>query len=816
MWDALLQDVRYAVRRLRGSPGFTAAAILTLTFGIGANTAMFSVLNALVLRQLPIKDADRLIGVSGRDALDQPRLTPISVVDELTREEGPLQDICAYNGGVVLAVEANGAPTQAIGAFVSGACFATFGVTPFLGRPIVEDDAPVVRPGNHVAVIGHRFWTRMFGADPRAIGRIIRSEGVDLTVIGVLPPAFGGLHADAGADVFAPFDTIFPARADRRPGASHILGRLRPGLSLEQAATELATRWPALLDVAVPPTLPPSERADLRNVRPKVERVGTGLSFYRDQYSRPLTIIIGLTGALLLLACLNLGGLLLARVAARGPELAIRLALGGSRRRIAQQILVETFLLSFAASFLAIPTAFAIVALLASFLPRGLVDRTVTFTPDLRVLAVTALVGLSVGILTGALPVWIAARRRPSAAFTWDRTIAGSTNRWTRGLLVSQVALSVVLLICAALLVRSLYLLQRVDLGVRQDNVLTVRVMPVPNGYRDINNASYYPALMEKLAALPGVRSVGFARLFPRLTTDTLGQPIAFVGDPPGTVHAVLETTSPGFFATVGIALLRGRLTSWSDTETSMQVAVVSESLARALAPNGDALGRRVRFGSDRAHQDVVIIGIVRNATLGNPREPAPPVFYRPALQTGRYANYPSVVIATDGNVAAVSAGVRRVLREAGREYAHDIDTLDEVLTRAPASERMSATVAGGVAGLAVVLALIGIHGLLAYTVSRRTREIGVRVAVGATPASVVRMVLRDGVTVTLIGLALGVPLAYLSARALRTLLFGLAEADVPTLAGTTAFFLLLGLTAGVIPARRAARVDPLVALKTE
>jgi predicted permease len=815
MLEPLIHDARQALRHLRGSPGFAAAAILTLAVGIGANTAMFSVLNALVLRPLPIRDPHGLISVSGRNTKDQLRLTPIPAVGDLSGD-GPLQHVCGYNGGVVLAVEAGGTPTQSIGALVTGQCFTAFGVAPILGRPILDDDAPLNRPGNRVAVIGHRFWTRMFGADPNAVGKTFRTEGFELTVIGVMPPGFGGLHADIGADVFVPFDTIFPARTDRRPGANQILGRLREGVSLEQARAQLEARWPALLEIVVPPTLSPAERADMRDARPRVERIGTGTSFYRDRYVRPLTIIIGLTGSLLLLTCVNLGGLLISRLAARGPEIAVRLALGGSRQRIAQQMFVEGLLLSLGGVALAIPVSFAIVGMLTSFVPRALVERTVTFAPDLGVLGATALVGLVAGLLMSALPIAIASGRQATAYGAWNRTIAGTTSRWARGMLVAQVAVSVVILIGAGLMIRSLYLLQGVDPGVRRDGVAIVRVMPLPNAYRDLDNASYYPALVEKVAALPGVRAVGLTRLFPRLTSESAGQPIAFVGDPPGDAKATLEATSPALFETLGIPLLRGRLTSWSDDQRSLQVAVVSDGLARSLASDGDVIGRRVRFGSTRDHQDVVIVGVVQNATMGNPRQPALPVFYRPTLQAGRFANYPSLVIATDRDPLSIAPELRQVLQAGGREYAHDIARLDDILRQAPSSERMSATIAGALAGLAIALAFIGVFSLLAYAVSRRTREIGVRVAIGADPQTVRTMVMREGFLLTLTGVAIGLPVAFLAARALRTLMFGVSESDPLTFAVAAGFFLALGLVAGIVPARRAVAVDPIVALRAE
>lgn len=816
LMETLLQDTRYALRHLRRAPGFAAAAILTLAFGIGANTAMFSVLNALVIRPLPIRDPNGLISVTGRNERGQMKVTPIPAIDELARE-GPLRDVCGYNGGFIISVEANGITTQVLGTLVTGQCMTTFGVAPILGRPILDEDAPLYRQGAKVVMLGHRFWTRMFGSDPNAIGKSIRAQGVELTVIGVLPPGFGGLQVDSGADLFAPFDTVLPSSAPgRRPGASEVLGRLKPGISFEEAKAQIETRWPAVLDVAVPPTLPPTERNELLNVRPVVQRMGHGLSGYRDRFARPLTLILALTGLLLVLACINLGGLLLARLSARWSELAVRLALGGSQARIAQQMLVESLVLSFSGAALAVPLSFIFIAPLASFIPPGFTERSVSFSPDWRVLTVTALAGATAGVVTSAFPIWVALRRRMTTGFMGDRTIVGTTSSWARGLLVTQVALSVMLLIGAGLLTRSLYLLQRGDLGVRPAGVLAAKIMSLPNGYRGIENASYYPALLGRIAALPGVRSAGLSRMFPRLAGQFLGTPIAFVGEEPRDAGAVLEATSPGFFETLGVPLLRGRFTSWSDHAEARQVAVVSESLARALAPDGDVVERHVRIGAGRAHQDVVIVGVVGNTTMGNPREAAPLVIYRSALQMGFQGLSPNLVVASDREASALAADIRQILKDGGREFAHEIIPLADILERAPSSERMSATLAGVIGLLAVLLALIGVHGTLAYSVSRRTREIGVRVAIGAAPGAVAATVLREALLLTIAGVAIGLPLAYMAARTLRSLLFGITQADPVTFAGVTLFFVAIGLAASIVPARRAARVDPVIALRAD
>lgn len=816
MIDALRQDLRHGVRHLARSPGFTAVALVTLAFGIGVNTAMFSLLNGLVLRPLPLKDPYGLIAISGRSAEGQLQLTPIPALEVLARDGSPLREVCAHNGNALLSIAANGATTQAVGALVTGGCFETFGVSPVVGRTITNADAPLFTRGNLVAVISHRLWMRMFGGDPSAIGKPIGVEGVELTVIGVMPEGFVGIYADSGIDLYTPYDTWSPARIDRRPAASYFLGRLRPGVTLEQASHQLAALWPSMLEEVVPSTVPAVERRAMITATPRIERLAQGISFVRERYERSVRLMFGLTAILLLLTCLNLGGLILSRAVERAPEMATRIALGADRWRLARQVVLENVMLSIGGAALAVPAALGMVAVIVSFLPASTTGRMMVFRPDAFVLAMTAAASLGAGLLMSLLPIRLTPRSVATISGGSARAVAGGAGTWMRGLLVIQIGLSIALAVGAGVLGRSLQLLSNVDLGVHQEGVLIARLQPVPGGYRDLDNAVYYPPMLDRIAGLTGVRSVAQGRAFTRITGDFFGEPIAFVGDEARDARATWEVVSPAYFETLGIPVLSGRVTSWADNERSRPVAVVSERLARSLAPDGNVVGRRVRMGTVRQNQDVEIVGVVGNATLGNPRQPDVPVLYRPVLQSARLANYPVLLIRTDSTPAAMTAAVRQIVADGKHEFLVDVEPLETVLARAPSSELMSATLAITVAALAVTLSFTGVFALLAYSVTRRTREIGVRSALGAEQAAVIWMVMREGLVLTATGVLFGLPIAYFGGRVLGTLTYGISPADPLTFAISALVFVALGVAAGIVPALRAARVDPVIALRAE
>ncbi len=813
--DALLQDLRYAVRHLRRSPGFSAAAILILALGVGANTGMFSILNGLLLRPLPVSSPETLVGVQTFGANGGRRGILVPIAELLEQADSPFSRACAINGGGIFAIEANGVASQGSMATVTASCFDVLGVPPLWGRAINAADSPVRGKGNLVTVLGHRFYSRTFGNDPNVIGKTVKTEGVELMVIGVMPQGFVGLQADAGTDFYVPNYSVTPMRADRPASSPQLIGRLKPGVTLAAAQAELSARWPSLVAEVTPSTLATAERNNFLDQSPRLESLELGLNFYRDRYGRSLTIILGLTGVLLLLACINLGGLLLARLNERTPEISVRLALGSSGFRLGQQMLLESLLLSVSGTLLAIPFSFAMVGLLSSLLPTTMVAHSLDFSPDGRVLAITSAIGVLSGVAMCAIPLALLWHRRARLLSPSDRTVVSATSRWARGMLIVQVALSMIMLSGAGLLIRSLYNLQNVNTGVRAEQVVNLRLMPMPGGYRGIDNPTYYRGLLDEIAALPGVRSVGFSRLFPR-AGDLVGLPIGFVGDPQPQLLAQMESASPGLFETLGIPLLRGRLPLWTDTPSTQQVAIVNESLAKQLSADGDVIGRHVKYGTTPADQDVEIVGIVGDATLGSLRLPHFPLFYRPMLQAGLFGNYPNVLARVDGDPFDAIDAIAHLVRQRGREYAHQSNTLENVFAQSPSNERMSASLAGLVAVLAVTLAFVGLYSLLAHSVARRTREIGLRVALGAARGEVIRMVMRDGLVLTAIGVSIGVPAALAGSGVLRAMLFGVSSGDPFVLTAAVLFFLALGLAAGIIPARRAAGVDPAIALRNE
>lgn len=811
--SGLQQDVRAALWTLWRSPGYTAGAMLTLTLGIGTNAAMFSVVNALVFKPIGVHDPASLVAIVPVNSAGQERGIPVSAVAVL--RDGPLAPLCGDFGSTGLPVIVDGAPSRVTATLVTGQCFAAFGVAPMMGRPILDADAPVHAPGSPVAVISHRLWAAQFGSDPRAIGRRFLVNGVEIELIGVMPPGFGGLSADVGVDLFTPFDSVIPAGPTRRQLAYYLVGRLKSGVSREQAVAELRARWPSVLDATLPAGVSASEREQLRDTMPELRSMTTGLSRYRTRYGRPLTLVLGLTVVLLVMGAVNLGGLVLARQRARSGELLVRLALGGTRGRLLQQLVSENLWLTLGGAVLAIPVVVAGPGWLATYIVPVGVPHAISFAPDHRVIGATAVAALIVALLMSAVPAWVTLRGGARLGLAWERTIAGGSTRWMTRLLVGQVALTMVLVTAALMMGRSLSRLLDGFGAVRTDDILVAMLEPRPeSGFQPGRQSAYYPVLMDEVRGLPGVEAVAMAARFPRLVNSLRGAQTWIEGTDQR-ADAIPDFVSPGFFAMMRIPIREGRLFRDADRGDARAVAIVTESLARAVLPSGSVVGRTLVQRQMPANDEMTIVGVVADTTMGNPRDPRPFVIFRPMAQAPGVPFNPAVLVAT-GDPATTASGVRQLVSRHGVDEVHETLPMVDLLARAPVVERMGATVAGGVASFAIVLAFAGTYAAFALAVASRRREIGVRMALGATPGALAASVIGDGARVALIGTAVGVPLTAGAVRGLQGLLFGVSLAEPWLLAAVTGGVVTLAIAAASVPASRAARVEPASALRAE
>lgn len=524
---------------------------------------------------------------------------------------------------------------------------------------------------------------------------------------------------------------------------------------------------------------------------------------------------------LLMIGCVNLSGLLLARTAARDQELAIRYALGSSRGRIVQQLLVESLLLSLIGATIALPLAWWAARAASTLLWEGATPLAQSLTPDSRVLAVTAAVAITTGLVMALLPAWSASRSRPQAGLRADRTVAHASSRLGKALLVAQVAMSLVLLVGAGLFASSLTKLRGLDIGVRTEALRWSRLFGVPGAYRNQNDLVYYPELVRQLSEAPGVESVALASHFPNyfglgdlIPTQPLAR--ADATDPSDVADGIMENVTPRFFETAGIRLLRGRDFTWHDDGQHSAVAIINESLSHKLFPNGDALGKRIRIGNDPKRAQVEVVGITSDAAIGSYKLPHVPVAFRPRMQELQLSRAPVMLFRARGDAAAADQAMASVIAGLGQEYPRQFYAVDEFIELSLLRERLLAGLSSFCAGLAVLLAFIGLYASLAFAVARRTREIGVRMALGSSRGDVMRMVVGESLLLTLLGIAIGIPCALGAGGLIGSFLFGLAPSDPTTLIVASAFFVIVGAAAAARPALRASSVDPMTALRGE
>ncbi len=800
--DTLLQDLRYAARSLRRSPGFTVIAALTLALGIGANAAIFSVVNGVLLRPLAYANPDRLVVVWGhKESIGNETASLPDFKD--WREQNTVFESMAAVAYTRFDVTGDGEPERVNAALTTANFFHVLGVAPEVGRAFNADEETSGR--DRVVVLSHGFWERRFGSRPGVVGSTITLSGLPYTVVGVAP---AGFRLGNASDLWAPLRT--DTTRGRRADFLSVIARLEPGATMEQAQAQMTTIGRAL-EAQYPET---NTGWSPRLVSLEEQVVGG---------ARPaLLVFMGAVGLVLLIACANVANLMLMRAASREREMAIRSALGAGSGRIVRQLLTECVLVSFVGGALgllfAVWASSALGAVRSAPIPR--LDESGI---DGRVVAFTLLLSLLAGLLFGLAPALrlVRGRLRSSLREGARDSSAGIGVHQLRGALVLvEVALALVLLVAAGLLIRSFDKLSRVNPGFDSHSVISAQlVLPRVRYAEGTRQLAFYDQLVQSVQAMPGVRSVALASDAPLsgggnyLSFEVAGRPQADAG----TVQdAELLVTNPAYFETLRIALRAGRVFTTRDDDRATKVAVINAAMAKRYWPDGDPIGAHVTLGdpSDSSSWRTIVgvVGDVRQNALSD--EPYPQLFL-PLAQTPQRAML--LLARTSGNPSALAAPIRQAVSAGDRDLpVSDIRTLDDRLQLSVAQPRLSMVLVGTFALLALVLAAVGIYGVLSYTVTQRTRELGIRMALGAESSSVMRLVVGQAMAPAFIGVLLGLAGAWGATRLISSLLFGVSATDPITFIAVTLFLLTVALAASWVPARRATRVDPLIALRSE
>jgi predicted permease len=856
--ETLIQDIRFGFRMLRKNPSFTAVAVLTLALGIGANTAIFSVLDAVMLQMLPVHDPQQLVLVRWT-AKDWPSIVedlegsnrkdpnsggwlsesvPYPIYEAMRTENTTCSEVFAFAANVSgFNVQIDGKPHSAASEAVSGNYFSGLGVQTVLGRPIQPGDDVPAAPA--VAVLSHNFWQRKLGSDSSVVGKTIVMNSIPFTVAGVAARGFSGTQPGEDVEVWVTLK-IFPRLVQAldfggpsQPGgdaaaaaAAHwekgstwwlvVMGRLKPGVSEPQARAELDGIFTQSINAMIT-----SEKAQENRPSLKLFPGNKGLDQLRRQFSEPLFALMGAVGLVLLIACANVAGLLLARATARQREIAVRLSLGAKRFRLIKQLLTESLLLAVIGGALGLLLARWFSQLLVALVASGRQNIELPVELNWRVLLFTAGVAIITGVLFGLAPAFSTTRISLIAALKDGG--AGSRHgarrsRIAKALVSAQVALSLVLLVGAGLFLRSLQKLENVPLGLDREKLVLFSVAPGLNGYTGARLAEYYLQVHDRIAAVPGVSAVSFSAHGP-IGDGSSSSSIKIPGVTTGkeVFDLYRHLIGPGYFDTLGIPTLMGRVLDERDNAIGPQVAVVNQTLARKAFGEDNPLGKILRFGSDQKPRDFQIVGVVGDAKYSHLREDAPPTGYFSHLQAINSASYMTFQVRTGGDPESVVAALRNEVAEVDANIPiTKIDTLVQRIDKALLLERMFSRLTASFGLLALVLVCVGLYGTMSYSVARRTNEIGIRMALGAKPGTVFRMVLVEGLALTGAGVVIGLAGAAFGTRLISSVLFGVPALDLLTFASVAMLLVAVGLVACYVPARRAMKVDPMVALRYE
>jgi predicted permease len=831
---AILRDLRYALRSLRKSPVFLAVAVLSLALGIGANTAIFTLIHQLILQPLPVRDPEQLVMLAGRGkhygGNNGPDRLSYPMYQEIRDKNAVFSGMfCTYPSTVSATFQGG---TELIGAdFVSGNYFPVLGVGAAAGRVFTASD-DLIQGGHPLAVLSYGYWRSRFGGDNSVLGKQIVVNGRALTIIGVSPAGFDGVEPGRAPQIRIPITmkdelphSEFARLNTNRFRWVEVFGRLKPEMTQEKAQAGLQPLFHQILnrEVGEKPfaKASPFVKQEFLKMWMEVMPGSKGRSNLRRTYSKPLFALMAIVGLVLLIACSNLANLLIARASARQKEIAVRLALGAGRGRLIRQLLLESLILAAFGGSLGVGLAIAVDRALIGVLPTGHTPLSLSSTPDWTVLGFTFAISLLAGLLFGLVPALQSTR--PQLAGTLKdqagSVIRGSSATLRKGLVVAQVSLSLLLLIGAGLFLQSLRNLKTLNPGFDVRNIVAFDVSPTMTRYDRKVSADYFRRLHERLNSLPGVESHTFA-VVPLLEDDEWDNWVTIEGysakqDERPDPH--MQYCSPGFFKTLKIPVVLGRDFNDRDVAGAPKVGIVNQKFVKRYFGNADPLGRHIGMGIDPGTKtDIEIVGVVGDTKYENMREEIPYELYIPDAQKD-FANGGTVYVRAAGDPTTVFNMLRKEVQGVDASVPmYDMRTLTDQMEISLLTERLLATLSSVFGTLAIFLAALGLYGVMAFMVARRTREIGIRMALGAGQGSVVWMVLRETLTLAGIGVAIGLAGAYAVTRLIQTQLFGVEPTDLLTMAAASLGIAAVTALAGCIPARRATGIDPMRALRFE
>ncbi|HMG34582.1 MAG TPA: ABC transporter permease [Blastocatellia bacterium] len=834
--DTLNQDVRYAIRTLLKNPAFTAISVLVLALGIGANTAIFSITDQVLLRVLPVKDPKQLVilrspgPMSGRVYSDGDNAASFSypMYKEIRDRNNIFSGVLA-RFSIPLSIATDESTDRASGELVSGNYFEVLGVIPALGRVFTQDDetAPGASP---IVVLSYGYWKRRFGSDPGVLNKTLIVNGMPMTVVGVSRAGFQGIQVGELPDVFIPMTMKAQVTPNWDGLKNHkdywlsIIGRLKPGLSPSQAEEAIRPIYRQILEDVAPLTGPWSSQATERYLdkRIRLQDGSGGRGILQQSTKRPLLVLMGMVGLVLLIACANVANLLMARGAARQREIAIRMALGGSRLRLVRQFLVESLVLSVAGGAVALLITIWTLGALISSIPESIGAAGLSSRLDLRLLGFNFALSVCMGLLFGLIPAFRSTRLNLERTLREQgSSVSGGTSqvRFRKGLVVCQIILTAVLLVASGLFARSLNNLKETDLGLRPQNLLEFSVSPDLNGYKPQQCVSFFDQLKTRVAGLPGVQAASAAKIS-ILTDSNASSTMTVEGYQPQedeNTSVLHNYIGADYFTTLGVPLMLGREFRLSDTADSPKVAIVNESFVRRFFGDRPAIGGHFGFGGgNNVKTDIEIVGVVKDSKHSSVRSELRPFAYFPYSQDKDLGQITFYLRSASDSTAIAPVLRSEVQKMDPNLPVYSLKTLQTQIDESLFADRFLTFLSTCFGFLAALLAAIGLYGVMAYSVTRRTREIGIRMALGASRGNVSWLVVREVVILTSVGLVVGLPAAYASALFAESLLYGVTAKD-PIVYVVAAVLLAISILLGAfLPARKAARTEPMLALRYE